>query len=53
MRGCIDRLLLFGIDDDIKVAISNLRSRACRAMDRRLMNLVPLNHDVPLVWLSL
>lgn len=49
MRGCLDRFMLFGLDTDIKISISGSRKRICRTMDRRLMNLVPLNDDFPLV----
>ncbi|CAD5214800.1 unnamed protein product [Bursaphelenchus okinawaensis] len=49
MRGCIDRLLLFGLDDDIKTAISQLGPRSCRTIDRHLLNLVSLSDNVPLV----
>ncbi|KAI6241583.1 hypothetical protein M3Y99_00318200 [Aphelenchoides fujianensis] len=49
MRGCMDRFLLFGLDADIKKAISNLNNRACRTMDRELLNLVSLSQDIPLV----
>lgn len=48
MRGCMDRLLLFGMDVDIKDAITSQRY-GCKTMDRHLIQLVPLHKDIPLV----
>ena len=48
MRGCVDRLLLFGMDVDVKEAIISY-DEMCRTMDRQLLQLVPLNQDNPLV----
>jgi hypothetical protein len=49
MRGCMDRFLLFGLDPDIRKAISNLENGACMTMARELLNLVSITEDVPLV----
>lgn len=48
MRGCVDRLLLFGMDLDVKEAIISYEE-SCRTMDRQLLQLVPLHQDNPLV----
>lgn len=48
MRGCMDRLLLFGMDVDIKDAITS-RHYGCKTMDRHLIQLVPLHKEIPLV----
>lgn len=49
MRGCVNRFLLFGIDDDVQVALAD-RSN-CRMMDRRLLDLIPLSPSTDLVSL--
>ncbi|KAI6187899.1 hypothetical protein M3Y98_00295500 [Aphelenchoides besseyi] len=50
LRGCLDRFLLFGLDADIKKAITNINSQSnCRTIDRTLLNLVSLSQDIPLV----
>uniref|UniRef100_A0AC35FFM4 Uncharacterized protein n=1 Tax=Panagrolaimus sp. PS1159 TaxID=55785 RepID=A0AC35FFM4_9BILA len=48
MRGCVDRLLLFGMDVDVKEAIISY-DEMCRTMDRHLLQLVPLHQENPLV----
>ncbi|KAE9555111.1 hypothetical protein FO519_001686 [Halicephalobus sp. NKZ332] len=50
MRGCVDRLLLFGMDIDVKEAIISYEE-VCRSMDRQLLQLVPLHQDNPLVMM--
>ncbi|VDN59641.1 unnamed protein product [Dracunculus medinensis] len=51
MRGCVNRFLLFGIDDDVQVALAD-RSN-CRMMDRRLLDLIPLSPSTDLKKLNL
>ncbi|VDM37241.1 unnamed protein product [Toxocara canis] len=47
MRGCVDRFLLFGLDEDVRDALVD-RSE-CRATDRQLLHLVSLTPDTDLV----
>ncbi|MFH4976215.1 hypothetical protein AB6A40_002924 [Gnathostoma spinigerum] len=47
MRGCVDRLLLFGIDEDVRDAM--IERPECRATDRQLLRLVSLSPDTDLV----
>lgn len=47
MRGCVDRFLLFGLDEDVRDALVD-RSE-CRATDRQLLHLVSLSPDTDLV----
>lgn len=44
MRGCLDRLLLFGIDPDLREAMSNVgENDQCRVTNRKLLSLVNSN----------
>ncbi|VDK38996.1 unnamed protein product [Gongylonema pulchrum] len=47
MRGCVDRFLLFGIDEDVRDALAE--KSECRATDRRLLHLVSLTPQTDLV----
>uniref|UniRef100_A0A0N5C948 Protein quiver n=1 Tax=Strongyloides papillosus TaxID=174720 RepID=A0A0N5C948_STREA len=44
LRGCVDRLLLFGMDDDVKDAIITYH-KSCRSTDRHLLQLISLSKD--------
>lgn len=44
LRGCVDRLLLFGMDDDVKDAII-IHHKNCRSTDRHLLQLISLSKD--------
>lgn len=44
MRGCLDRLLLFGIDPDLRDAMANVgEADQCRVTNRKLLSLVNSN----------
>uniref|UniRef100_A0A8R1IVS3 Uncharacterized protein n=1 Tax=Caenorhabditis japonica TaxID=281687 RepID=A0A8R1IVS3_CAEJA len=44
IRGCVDRLLLFGLDDDVRNVLSAYdNQRVCRHTDRKLLRLFPLS----------
>uniref|UniRef100_A0A914WEL1 Uncharacterized protein n=1 Tax=Plectus sambesii TaxID=2011161 RepID=A0A914WEL1_9BILA len=44
MRGCLDRLLLFGIDPDLRDAMANVgETDQCRVTNRKLLSLVNSN----------
>ncbi|GMR42258.1 hypothetical protein PMAYCL1PPCAC_12453, partial [Pristionchus mayeri] len=47
MRGCIDRLLLFGLDEDVRERFDSYqrRGRICRETDRKIIKLYALNHE--------
>ncbi|GMT19176.1 hypothetical protein PFISCL1PPCAC_10473, partial [Pristionchus fissidentatus] len=47
MRGCIERLLLFGLDEDVRERFDSYqkRGRICRETDRKIMKLYALNHE--------
>ncbi|VDK54695.1 unnamed protein product [Anisakis simplex] len=47
MRGCVDRFLLFGLDEDVRDALVDRNE--CRATDRQLLHLVSLTPDTDLV----
>lgn len=47
MRGCVDRFLLFGIDEDVRDALTD--KSECRPTDRRLLHLVSLTPQTDLV----
>ncbi|CAB3402498.1 unnamed protein product [Caenorhabditis bovis] len=50
MRGCVDRLLLFGLDDDVRNVLSGYDTqRVCRRTDRKLLRLYPLTTQTDLV----
>ncbi|TKR76814.1 hypothetical protein L596_017894 [Steinernema carpocapsae] len=48
LRGCVDRLLLFGLDDDVRDAITSYEN-SCRTTDRHLLQMVALSPDNHLV----
>uniref|UniRef100_A0A7E4UMP3 Saposin B-type domain-containing protein n=1 Tax=Panagrellus redivivus TaxID=6233 RepID=A0A7E4UMP3_PANRE len=48
MRGCVDKLLLFGLDVDIREAIISYAGE-CRLTDRQVLELVPLQPNNPVV----
>uniref|UniRef100_A0A0R3RQ27 ZP domain-containing protein n=1 Tax=Elaeophora elaphi TaxID=1147741 RepID=A0A0R3RQ27_9BILA len=50
MRGCVNRFLLFGLDEDVRDALTD-RSE-CRATDRRLLHLVALTPQTDLTYSS-
>ncbi|KAK6043007.1 hypothetical protein COOONC_19488 [Cooperia oncophora] len=46
LRGCVDRLLLFGLDDDVRNVLSTYNSqRVCRETNRKILRLYPLSTD--------
>ncbi|PIO61411.1 hypothetical protein TELCIR_17067, partial [Teladorsagia circumcincta] len=46
LRGCVDRLLLFGLDDDVRSVLSAYTSqRVCRETNRKILRLYPLSTD--------
>ncbi|VDK86098.1 unnamed protein product [Litomosoides sigmodontis] len=47
MRGCVNRFLLFGLDEDVRDALSE--KSECRTTDRRLFHLVALTPNTDLV----
>ncbi|VDN02813.1 unnamed protein product [Thelazia callipaeda] len=47
MRGCVNRFLLFGIDEDVREALAE--KSECRTTDRRLLHLVALTPETDLV----
>ncbi|CAI2347650.1 unnamed protein product [Caenorhabditis sp. 36 PRJEB53466] len=50
IRGCVDRLLLFGLDDDVRNVLSSYNSdRVCRHTDRKLLRLFPLSAHTDVV----
>ncbi|CAL2035976.1 unnamed protein product [Caenorhabditis brenneri] len=50
IRGCVDRLLLFGLDDDVRNVLSAYdNGRICRHTDRKLLRLYPLSDQTELV----
>uniref|UniRef100_A0A1I7ZYY4 Saposin B-type domain-containing protein n=1 Tax=Steinernema glaseri TaxID=37863 RepID=A0A1I7ZYY4_9BILA len=48
LRGCVDRLLLFGLDDDVRDAITSYEN-SCRTTDRHLLQMVALSPENHLV----
>uniref|UniRef100_A0AC35TIR5 Protein quiver n=1 Tax=Rhabditophanes sp. KR3021 TaxID=114890 RepID=A0AC35TIR5_9BILA len=44
IRGCVDRLLLFGMDEDVKDAIITYH-KTCRWTDRHLLQLISLTRN--------
>ncbi|PIO64377.1 hypothetical protein TELCIR_13999, partial [Teladorsagia circumcincta] len=52
LRGCVDRLLLFGLDDDVRSVLSAYTSqRVCRETNRKILRLYPLSTDSDVVTL--
>ncbi|KJH52853.1 hypothetical protein DICVIV_00898 [Dictyocaulus viviparus] len=52
LRGCVDRLLLFGLDDDVRsILSSNGNQQVCRETNRKILRLYPLSGDSDLVTL--
>ncbi|WKY00585.1 hypothetical protein Q1695_014984 [Nippostrongylus brasiliensis] len=52
LRGCVDRLLLFGLDDDVRSVLSAYTSqRVCRETNRKILRLFPLSADSDVVTL--
>uniref|UniRef100_A0A1I7TEW0 C2 domain-containing protein n=1 Tax=Caenorhabditis tropicalis TaxID=1561998 RepID=A0A1I7TEW0_9PELO len=50
IRGCVDRLLLFGLDDDVRNVLSDYENRRiCRTTDRKLLRLFPLSAQTDVV----
>ncbi|CAI4232314.1 unnamed protein product [Auanema sp. JU1783] len=50
LRGCVDRLLLFGLDDDVRNVLTQpYPQRICRQTDRKLLRLQPLSEESELV----
>ncbi|CAG9533246.1 unnamed protein product [Cercopithifilaria johnstoni] len=49
MRGCVNRFLLFGLDEDIRGALTD--KSECRITDRRLFHLVALTPQTDLVMM--
>ncbi|VDO90270.1 unnamed protein product [Heligmosomoides polygyrus] len=50
LRGCVDRLLLFGLDDDVRSVLSAYTSqRVCRETNRKILRLYPLSADSDVV----
>uniref|UniRef100_A0AAF5PP69 Uncharacterized protein n=1 Tax=Wuchereria bancrofti TaxID=6293 RepID=A0AAF5PP69_WUCBA len=47
MRGCVNRFLLFGLDEDVRDALMD--KSECRTTDRRLLHLVALTPQTDLV----
>uniref|UniRef100_A0A8R1Y5K8 Uncharacterized protein n=1 Tax=Onchocerca volvulus TaxID=6282 RepID=A0A8R1Y5K8_ONCVO len=47
MRGCVNRFLLFGLDEDVRDALTD--KSECRTTDRRLLHLVALTPQTDLV----
>lgn len=47
MRGCMNRFLLFGLDEDVRDALTD--KSECRTTDRRLFHLVALTPQTDLV----
>ncbi|VDN90135.1 unnamed protein product [Brugia pahangi] len=46
MRGCVNRFLLFGLDEDVRDALTD--KSECRTTDRRLLHLVALTPQTDL-----
>ncbi|VDM53926.1 unnamed protein product, partial [Angiostrongylus costaricensis] len=52
LRGCVDRLLLFGLDDDVRNVLSTYNSQhVCRETNRKILRLYPLSTDSDVVTL--
>ncbi|KAJ1346946.1 hypothetical protein KIN20_001881 [Parelaphostrongylus tenuis] len=52
IRGCVDRLLLFGLDDDVRNVLSAYTSQhLCRETNRKILRLYPLSADSDVVTL--
>lgn len=50
IRGCMDRLLLFGLDDDVRNILNAYENqRICRHTDRKLLRLFPLSGQTDVV----
>ncbi|CAD6186054.1 unnamed protein product [Caenorhabditis auriculariae] len=50
LRGCVDRLLLFGLDDDVRNVYASYNSqRICRQTDRNILRLYPLSDESEVV----
>ncbi|MCP9259281.1 BMA-HOT-4 [Dirofilaria immitis] len=49
MRGCMNRFLLFGLDEDVRDALTD--KSECRTTDRRLLHLVALSPQTDLVYI--
>ncbi|VDO57230.1 unnamed protein product [Onchocerca flexuosa] len=49
MRGCVNRFLLFGLDEDVRDALTD--KSECRTTDRRLLHLVALTPQTDLISL--
>ncbi|VDK80827.1 unnamed protein product [Onchocerca ochengi] len=49
MRGCVNRFLLFGLDEDVRDALTD--KSECRTTDRRLLHLVALTPQTDLVYI--
>ncbi|KAE9416871.1 hypothetical protein Angca_001201, partial [Angiostrongylus cantonensis] len=50
LRGCVDRLLLFGLDDDVRNVLSTYNSQhVCRETNRKILRLYPLSTDSDVV----
>ncbi|UMM21962.1 hypothetical protein L5515_003416 [Caenorhabditis briggsae] len=50
IRGCMDRLLLFGLDDDVRNILNAYeQQRICRHTDRKLLRLFPLSGQTDVV----
>ncbi|KIH61055.1 hypothetical protein ANCDUO_08681 [Ancylostoma duodenale] len=46
LRGCVDRLLLFGLDDDVRSVLSAYTNQhVCRETNRKILRLYPLSGD--------
>ncbi|CCD65221.1 Homolog of Odr-2 (Two) [Caenorhabditis elegans] len=53
IRGCMDRLLLFGLDDDVRNILSAYENqRVCRHTDRKLLRLFPLSGQTDVTFCS-
>ncbi|ETN71201.1 hypothetical protein NECAME_00890, partial [Necator americanus] len=50
LRGCVDRLLLFGLDDDVRSVLSAYTNQhVCRETNRKILRLYPLSDDSDVV----
>lgn len=50
LRGCVDRLLLFGLDDDVRSVLSAYTNQhVCRETNRKILRLYPLSGDSDVV----
>ncbi|CAJ0578627.1 unnamed protein product, partial [Mesorhabditis spiculigera] len=54
MRGCVDRFLLFGLDDDVKTGLMSVdrrHSNICRKSNRKILKMYPLSSENDPVYL--